>query len=401
MGAGDGTVLGTTKIVDHGSPAERWNLVLVGDGYRADQMAQYETDAQNFVDTLFATSPFSRTLAECGPRLSRAINVYRVDVTSTDSGADDPAACGGTGAAPATFFDAAFCNGGIRRLLIVNTATVLGVVNAQVPQWHMIMVLVNSPIYGGSGGAMAVFSMAPEAPEIGLHEMGHTAFGFADEYEYYAGCGVDVGHDQYLGAEPAEPNVTANSNGNTIKWKDLVLPGTAVPTTANADCTQCDPQPSPVPSGTVGAFEGGRYFHCGVYRPEFDCRMRALGFPFCAVCERRIVQTLEPHLPLPSLLDILGCLDLRIFERLDRLIDRIDWVVDPSPIDRVRLGRVLEGRRDPAERAAGDGLTELLARVDSMNPAELRSALLRVKTGIARLEAAARVVEAELTARGR
>ena len=32
MGVGDGTVLGTTKIVDNGSPADRWNLVLFGDG---------------------------------------------------------------------------------------------------------------------------------------------------------------------------------------------------------------------------------------------------------------------------------------------------------------------------------------------------------------------------------
>lgn len=401
MGTADGAVLGTTKIVDHGSPADRWNLVLLGDGYRATEMAQYATDAQQFVDTLFSTPPFNRPAVDCGPRLSRAINVYRVDVTSTESGADDPVACGGTGAAPTTYFDARFCNSGIRRLLVVSNATALTVANAQLPQWHMIMVLVNSAIYGGSGGQVAVFSMAPAAQEIGLHELGHTAFGLADEYEYYAGCGVDTGHDDYTGPEPSQPNVTTNSSLATIKWKDLILATTPMPTTANADCTKCDPQPSPVPAGTVGAFEGARYYHCGLYRPEYHCRMRALDHDFCAVCEQRIIETLEPFLPPVSILDILRCFEIRIFDRLDRITDRLDWVVDPSPLDRVRLARVLEARGDPAERAAGDSLTDLLARVDSMSAGELRAALMRVKAGLARMEAAARILEAELNAKGK
>ena len=95
MGVTDGTVLGKTKIVDNGSPAERSNLVLVGDGYRASEMSTYHTHAQEFVDALFAEPPFNDTYF-FGWRLSDAINVYRIDVTSTDSGADDPVACGGS-----------------------------------------------------------------------------------------------------------------------------------------------------------------------------------------------------------------------------------------------------------------------------------------------------------------
>ena len=150
----------------------------------------------------------------------------------------------------------------------------------------MALVIVNSPVYGGSGGAVATFSKAPGAMEIALHEMGHSAFGFADEYESYAGCGIDVGHDHHPGIEPSQPNVTVNPNRATIKWANLILAGTAVPTTINADCSICDPQPSPVPTGTVGAFEGADYYHCGCYRAEFNCRMRALYNPFCAVCNR-------------------------------------------------------------------------------------------------------------------
>jgi hypothetical protein len=289
MSTADGTVLGTTKIVDNGPATQRWNLLILSEGYRSTEMAQFATDAQQLAKTWFSTPPFDR--------LQAAINIYRVDVTSTDSGAADPAACGGTGASPRTYFDASFCNNGIQRLLEVNIMTVLSVAGGQVPQWHMALVIVNSTVYGGSGGAVATFSKAPGAMEIALHEMGHTAFGFADEYEYYAGCGIDIGQDHHPGTEPFQPNVTINSNRTTIKWASLILPTTPMPTTKNANCAVCDPQPSPVPTGTVGAFEGADYYHCGSYRPEFNCRMRALNNPYCAVCQQVIVQKLTPFLP--------------------------------------------------------------------------------------------------------
>jgi hypothetical protein len=159
------------------------------------------------------------------------------------------------------------------------------------------MVMVNTPIYGGSGGSVATFSLAPSAVEIAIHEMGHTAFHFADEYEYYAGCNSgETGHDNYVGGEPAEPNVTIDTNRATNKWRALIQASTALATTQNSNCSRCDPQASPVPAGAVGAFEGARYFHCGCYRPEFNCRMRALGQPFCAVCQQVIRQTFAPYL---------------------------------------------------------------------------------------------------------
>jgi hypothetical protein len=288
MSTADGTVLGTAKIVDHGPATLCWNLVLLSEGYRGTEMAPFAKDAQQFVNTLFSTPPFDR--------LQAAINVYRIDVASTDSGAADPIACGGTGAKPRTYFDASFCHNGIRRLLQVNDMTVLTLASVQVPQWHTALVIVNSPIYGGSGGAVATFSKAPDAMEIALHEMGHTAFGLADEYDYYAGCGIDVGHDHHLTIEPIQPNVTINPNRATIKWRHLILPATPVPTTKNANCSICDPQPSQVPAGTVGAFEGADYYHCDCYRPEFNCRMRALNSPFCAVCQQVIVEKLTPFL---------------------------------------------------------------------------------------------------------
>jgi hypothetical protein len=289
MGKSDGAVLGATKIVDAGDPKRRWNVAIVSEGYHASEMGQFAVDAQQLADTLLATAPFDR--------LKKAINVFRVDVTSKDSGAKDPTKCGGTGVKPKTYFDAAFCNNGIRRLLIANNGRVTDVVGKQVPQWHMIFLYVNSPVYGGSGGSVATFSKAAGAIEVALHEMGHTAFGLADEYEYYAGCAADSGHNKHSGSEPSQANITTNKNRLTTKWRDLIKVSTAVPTTQNADCKKCDPQPAPVPAGTIGLFEGADYYHCNVYRAEFNCRMRSINFPFCGVCRQAIVKKLTPFLP--------------------------------------------------------------------------------------------------------
>src|SRR5688500_4996112 len=257
MGAADGSIGGTTKVVDHQPNAEGWNLVLLGDGYQAGELNQFQTHVDDLVALLQATAPFDTIWDE--------INVFRVDVTSTDSGADDPAGCGGTDATPRTFFDSSFCNSNIQRLLVADTPRVLDAAYDAVPEAHAVLLIVNSTIYGGSGGEVGVFSVAASASEVGIHEMGHSAFGLADEYPYWADCG-EADHDQASGGEPVEPNVTHTPARDSIKWGDLVDSATAMPTMSNPDCADCDNRASTVAAGTVGAFEGAHYVHCGAFR---------------------------------------------------------------------------------------------------------------------------------------
>ena len=295
MGKMDGKVVNTEVIVDNGPSSQRFNLVILGDGYREVELDQYRSDAQKFVDAFLAASPFDT--------LRAAFNVFRIDVQSTDSGADLPQPCFAHSVEARTFFDATFCTQGVGRLLSVDGAVVVDVANAEVPEWRMLIVLVNSTEYGGSGddgGGIACFSLAPGADDIALHEMGHAAFGLADEYGFYAECGKNEGRNRYKGKEPSAPNVTSASTLDAIKWKNLIPAGTAVPTSRNPDCADCDPNPSPVPHGTVGAFEGAAYYHCGLYRPEFDCRMRTISRPFCSVCQEVIRRRLKPFLPAGS-----------------------------------------------------------------------------------------------------
>jgi len=335
MGATDGSIVGVSKILDSGPDAARYNIVLVAEGYQAAQLGQFATDALAFVNALRATAPFDRLIT--------GINVHRLDVSSTDAGADEPTACGGSGATPRTFFDATFCTSGIQRLLTVDSTRVVQAVNAQVPGWHAILVVVNSTTYGGAGGTVGTYSLAAGALDIALHELGHTAFGLADEYEYYQGCGVDTDRNNHPAGEPTEPNVTLNSNRDTIKWRDLIAPTTAMPTMANPDCANCDGRPSAVPAGTVGAFEGAHYHHCGAYRPQFSCLMRALGQPLCAVCQRVIDDTMQPFLRLASLNQAAWVAGTSTYRFGHHSIPNIAIAGEPSDSDRARWAMLHDG----------------------------------------------------------
>lgn len=279
MSAADGTVGATVKVVDHGPEELRWDLVVLGDGYRAGELPLFHQDVERFcAEVLKSTPPFDQ--------LWPAINVHRVDVTSTDSGADNP--CNPNGPVTArTFFDASFCAPpwNIDRLLTVDDVLAKRVADA-VPLRSAILVLVNASDRGGSGNPGVAVSSNSYVADIALHELGHSGFGLADEYD-----GVEAG-----GAEPVEPNVTRNTKRATNKWKALIKATTPMPTSCNEDCSDCRPPAHEPPPDVVGTYEGARYQRCGTYRPFPDCYMRFI-HTFCPVCARVIRQTLEPHLP--------------------------------------------------------------------------------------------------------
>ena len=73
---------------------------------------------------------------------------------------------------------------------------------------------------------IATCSTHAQAAQIAIHEMGHSAFGLADEYGGN-GAGTPAG-------EPSQPNVTRDTSLTTNKWRDLIAPSTPMP-------SQCDP----------------------------------------------------------------------------------------------------------------------------------------------------------------
>jgi hypothetical protein len=131
----------------------------------------------------------------------------------------------------------------------------------------VVIAVANSTRYGGAGGSIATLSMHSSAIELTLHEMGHTAFKLADEYNYGT-CSL---------SEPSETNVTTEYRRAYIKWRDLIASSTPVPTPAGS-----------VRNGTVGLFQGGKYCTGGMYRPTENSRMNELYQPWHAVNDRQI-----------------------------------------------------------------------------------------------------------------
>jgi hypothetical protein len=287
MSANDGYVASITKLVDNGPATERWNLVIIGDGYQACELPSYAAHAENFINRLRATPPFSDLFA--------GINVYRIDVASTESGADDPGCAGGNVVTAKTYFDATYCslhNGQpLDRLLTVDNALALSVAKAYVVENHQVVCIVNSTKYGGSGGSIATCSVHPLSSKIAIHELGHSAFGLADEY---GGDGHDTPPD-----EPAKPNVTRDTDRITNKWRALVLPTTSMPTRCHPGCigSGCIPPAAPSAPGAVGTYEGALWSDCGVYRPLNTCYMNQYN-PFCPVCAGVIRETLQAFQPV-------------------------------------------------------------------------------------------------------
>ena len=100
MTTADGAVLGSTQIFGNAPRNRAFNIALLADGFQASEQALFNQKCMAFIETFRGTPPFNE--------LSPAINVFRINVRSTDSGADDPAAAGGTGATARTYFDASF-----------------------------------------------------------------------------------------------------------------------------------------------------------------------------------------------------------------------------------------------------------------------------------------------------
>src|SRR5262249_39280069 len=140
-------------------------------------------------------------------------------------------------------------------------------------------------------------------------ELGHAAFGLADEYGYRQGCGIDTDRDNAPAVEPGKPNVTSDTTAS--KWHDLLTPGAPVPTMLNPDCGECDNRPNVLLDDTaIGLYEGANYYHCGYFRPAYTCKMRDSSKGYCRVCLEALAAVLaefiEPDVSLevePTSLD--------------------------------------------------------------------------------------------------
>ena len=249
MTTADGSVLGVQKIVDHGPNADRYNVVLLADGYRDSEMAKYCADVARFVATLKAAAPFDQ--------LWSAINVHRVDVTSTDSGADDP---GPAPTAASVRRDRApiSMRRSVRRHPPAADRRQLDGAQrcprAGAPGPHDDGA-VNSTIYGGSADRSEHSRWRRRGRDRAARD-GHTAFGLADEYETFQAAAAARRSRRlpgYRGAGRAERHDPDRPGQDQMaRVADAAV--RRLPTTVNANCSDCDLQPNPKSADYVGAY---------------------------------------------------------------------------------------------------------------------------------------------------
>ena len=294
-------------VFENGPSAEKVDLLIMGDGYTADEITKFQADVNRMTGILFSASPFTARKND--------FNVRALNIVSQESGISDPRSGSWKNTALGLSFNALDLD---RYVLTFEEKTVRDL--AAAAPCDFLILLFNDSKYGGGGIYnlwLTCSSDAARAPYVLVHEFGHLFAGLADEY-----YSSDVAYENFESEpeEPWEPNVTALINPEKLKWRNLLEGSTPLPTPwskeeydrinsgqgnggngSNAlsadqktrkllDLVKNDPY-----SGRVGAFEGAAYHSSGFYRPEIACTMFSTHTEkgFCTVCCQAIERVID------------------------------------------------------------------------------------------------------------
>jgi hypothetical protein len=299
-------------LVESGDPAEKVDLLILGDGYTQAEQGKFEKDARRLVDVLFAQSPFKER--------RRDFNVWALAPAAAESGVSRPS----TGIYRRSPLGATYDAFDSERYVLSFENRAWRDVASFAP-YDFVEILTNSRTYGG-GGIFGLYSTVAAdnafAPYVFVHELGHNLAGLADEY-YTSDVAYETGK---VRAEPWEPNVTADPHNP--KWKSLITAGVPLPTPWRKTefekhsyamkeirkKIRADNRPeqemedhfrreqkedtrllgSDAWSGKVGVFEGASYEATGYYRSQTDCIMFTRDqVPFCGACQAAINRVID------------------------------------------------------------------------------------------------------------
>ena len=302
-------------IQENGPPERKVDLLIVSEGYTEAELPKFHKDAARLLDALFAQEPFRSRRGD--------FNVRALDLPSPASGINRPNA----GAFRRTPISAEYNIFDSERYVLTLDNRALRDAAAAAP-YEFIEILVNEQTYGGGGifNDQATASVDSAFSDyVFVHEFGHHFAALADEY-YTSDVAYETGAPVKI--EPWEPNVTALADPRALKWRDLVTPGTPLPTPwdkaefekhsraiqerrrairqRNAPEAEMDALfreqraweeqflKGMQYSNAVGAFEGASYEPRGLYRPQADCIMFTRDrVGFCRVCRRAIERIID------------------------------------------------------------------------------------------------------------
>jgi hypothetical protein len=302
-------------IFENGPAIKKVDIVILGDGYTADEMEKFRKDASRLTDVLFSHEPFKSH--------KREFNVRAVETPSGSSGVCKPH----PGVFRRTALSVQYGAFDSERYALTYDNKTVRDVASEVP-YEFMVILVNERTYGG-GGIYNLYTTVSAgnkfADYIMVHELGHHMGALADEY-YTSSVAYEVPE---VKVEPWEVNVTALPDRNNLKWKELVDPSTPVPTPWNKDVfdkfgykiqkERDSLRAAKVPENVmedlftrqmkqedvffstekyrdmVGAFEGANYTPKGMYRSQIDCIMYTRHMLFCKVCQKGLIDVMDQY----------------------------------------------------------------------------------------------------------
>lgn len=286
-----------TQILNSGPPGTKFNIAVLGDGFAAGDQTIYNNKVQELLlDGVFSNDYFYED--------KQAFNIYRVNLISVQSGVSQrkydehgtPSDASDDTIISTTLKNTALgyiYSGSWAHCWLESGANTAAKVNAAlttwVPDYNLVLVILNEPGFGGCGGGG--FQIVPLGINwtVMAHEFGHGFGGLADEY-----CQPRA----YAGGEPGSPNVTINTNRATLKWKAFVSPATPVKTGVGscAGYNQGVKPPGWSDTDDAGLFEGGKTYGTGVYRPVINCRMKGNAPPYCPICYTEMKKKADPKM---------------------------------------------------------------------------------------------------------
>ena len=263
-----------TPIQVTGDPSERFNLVVLGDGYTAAELPKFRAQVEEHMNVMWSIEPYKS--------YRNYFNVYAVEIVSGVSGVS----CDNQLTSPRkdTPLKMAFWGGcsasSVQRLLTMNN-TAAQTYARMAPKVDQILALANSDTYGGAGGSYATASGGNAMSAlISPHELGHSLGGLQDEYDYYT-RGVTTG--DYKGSEPSSKHLTLlteqQMRDQQAKWWRWLG----------------EPSES---GGIIGRYEGGNYYSTGIFRPSRHSIMKTLGYYYDQVSREVMTERIASKTPL-------------------------------------------------------------------------------------------------------
>jgi len=270
-----GSTSGQATLINNGPDGEKLVFAVLGDGYAAADLQKYHDD----VDRLVVHGVFEHDFYRDN---QRAFNVYRMDLTSTESGVSTPE--GKKDTALKTVFTGTWDTQWIRETPVETDRLINAAVARLGRKVNYVFVVLNESGWGGvqRGDRMYVTSGIDWA--VVAHEYGHGIGGLADEY---TGADVDT-PAAYSGECVNSLNVSTVLDRDKVVWKALIKPETPVPTDCSAPGFNCNT--------TVGMFKGASYADTKIYRPVENCRMRTNTPAFCPVCRAIMDEAVRDYL---------------------------------------------------------------------------------------------------------